>query len=91
MADLYGRKPIMLIGAITMFLAYSTIMLTHSYVVLIVSLFVCGMMSTVRIPIFILYMFENMPSASIGASMTVFFCLEAVSILFASIYFMFIS
>ena len=49
LADLYGRKVVMVIGASVIFIAYTVVMTTSNYTVFVCALFVCGMMSTIRV------------------------------------------
>ena len=91
LADLYGRKKLMIGGLLGIFLAYTVLMFTESYSLFVAAFFICGVLSTVRIQVCIIYMFENMPGRSISTSMTVFFCLEAVLGIWGSVYFTWVS
>ena len=54
LADLFGRKKLMVGGMLGLFLAYTVLMFTKSYSLFVTAFFICGLLSTVRIQICII-------------------------------------
>ena len=92
LADIYGRKMVIMCGNIVSMLAFGAIITAKNYNMLIVSILVFGMMSTARVQVSIVYVYELVikkhwtPAIT---SMSLIF--DGPAGLFAAIYFSYIS
>jgi len=75
LADLYGRKKLMVFGVWAQLITYCFIMTTTCYSTMICALITSGMLSTISVQICIIYMFEHMPKRLVASTMTYFFVL----------------
>ena len=91
LSDLYGRQKIIVCGNIGQFIAYTMIIATRSYTVLVAALILMGTMATIRTQVSVIYLYEIMKKKhytlvfSCGASV------EGLVGVLASLYFMYIS
>ena len=60
LSDLYGRQKIIIGGNIVQLAAFSVIMATTSYRVMIAALIIEGMVATARAQVSVVYLFESM-------------------------------
>ena len=60
LSDLYGRQKIIIGGNIVQLAAFTVIMVTTSYRVMIAALIIEGMMATARAQVSVVYLFESM-------------------------------
>ena len=90
-ADVCGRRTIMILGNVLIWIIFPLLVSARNYNVLIACLFTMGLLSTIRIQVSIIYMLENMPKASVSMTMTLLFALEAVLMIFSATYFTWIS
>ena len=60
LSDLYGRQKIIIGGNIVQLAAFSVIMVTTSYRVMIAALIIEGMVATARAQVSVVYLFESM-------------------------------
>ena len=90
-ADVYGRKNIVIIGSLLTWIVFPVLVAARNYHILIGCLFTMGLLSTIRIQVGIIYMLENMPKESVSMAMTLLFSLESATAIFAATYFTWIS
>lgn len=91
LSDLFGRQKIMFTGTAINFLAYSMLLSTHSYTILIVSMATFGMMSTVRVQVGVNYMYESVNRSTYTTLYMIIAMGEGFIGVLASLYFMFVS
>lgn len=60
LSDLYGRQKIIIGGNIVQLAAFTVIMVTTSYRVMIAALIIEGMVATARAQVSVVYLFESM-------------------------------
>ena len=60
LSDLYGRQKIIIGGNIVQLAAFTVIMATTSYRVMIAALIIEGMVATARAQVSVVYLFESM-------------------------------
>ena len=63
-SDLHGRSTIMQAGNVVTFMAFTVLMFTESFNLLIASILIMGAMSTIRVQIGIIYMYESLTKAN---------------------------
>ena len=91
LSDLFGRQKIIVMGNVVQTLAYTVILMTKSYALLIVSMILLGMMSTVRLQVCVVYIYESMKKEHFTKTYAAIACFEGVLGLAAVLYFKFIS
>ena len=91
-SDKYGRKKFLMVGLAFQVLAYSVLISTENYNILIASILVLGMMSTIRVQVGTIYIYELMMKES-WAPAYLILCLlgEGLAGLLAAIYYTYIS
>lgn len=91
LSDLYGRRNIIVCGNIGQFIAYTMLITTRSYTILVIALMLMGSMATIRTQVSVVYLYEIMKKQhytfvfSCGAS------IEGLVGVLASLYFMYLS
>ena len=90
-SDLNGRQKLIMYGNIVCTLAYALLFISHSYVVLIISMTIMGMMSTIRAQIGTIYLYESLQKHAFVLTYTIFMALEGAAGVFVSLYFMYVS
>ena len=58
-SDLFGRQKVLIAGTLMNFLAFTFLLLTESYAVLIICMTTFGMMSTIRVQVGVNYLYES--------------------------------
>ena len=92
LADIYGRKMVIMCGNIVSILAFGAIITATNYNMLIVSILVFGMMSTVRVQVSIVYIYELVMKKNWTPAVTAMSVIfDGPAGLFAAIYFSYIS
>ena len=91
MADALGRYKIMFVCNLITWTAFSMILLTQSYAILIVGMFTMGAASTSRIQVALLYVYESMTRANYQQVYTCAAALEAVMNIMSALYFKHVS
>ena len=91
-SDKYGRKKFLMVGNTFQVLAYSVLISTENYSILIASILVLGMMSTIRVQVGTIYIYELMMKES-WAPAYLILCLlgKGLAGLLAAIYYTYIS
>ena len=91
LSDLFGRQKILIAGTTVNFLAFTMLLTSHSYAILVVSMATFGMMSSIRVQIGVNYMYESVVR-EIYVTLYMFIAMgEGLIGILASIYFMFVS
>ena len=90
-SDLYGRQKIIIGGNFIQVLAFTVIMVTQSYRVMITALIVLGMVATARAQVSVIYLFESLTKEHFVITYAFCSCMEGVFGLLGSVYFMYLS
>ena len=91
MGDVYGRKPLYLLGLNMQIFFIISIMITTNYYVAYVLLFIFGMSVTARYYIGFTYMMEMQPQDKKVLVSTTMFVFESIVYLFICLYFRFMA
>jgi len=91
LADVYGRYKMMFAGNLVTWSAFSLLIFTDSYHLLITGLFIMGMMSTIRVQVGVLYLYECLTRANYHKIYTIVAILEGVFGVMGALYFKYVS
>ena len=91
LADMYGRYKLIILANIISVTALFSIVLTHSYGVMLASLWTLGMTTTVVKQISMLYNYENAARSHYSTTVAVLFVIEGTVTLLCTFYYTYIS
>jgi len=90
-SDLFGRQKVLIAGTVVNFMAFTVLLTTTSYSLLILCMTTFGMMSTVRVQVGVNYMYESVKRAHYTNLYMLIAMGEGICGIAATLYFMFIS
>ena len=90
-SDLFGRQKVLIAGTLINFLAFTFLLLTESYAVLIICMTTFGMMATIRVQVGVNYMYESVRRDQYTTLYSIIAMGEGICGLYATLHFMFIS
>ena len=90
-SDLHGRQKIIIGGNFIQVLAFTAIMITENYRLMIAALVVLGMVATSRAQVSVIYLYESLTKEHFVTTYAICSCMEGIFGLLGSIYFVFIS
>ena len=87
----FGRVFLIKLGFLISFASYTVLVLSRSYVVLVLCMFTNGMMATIRVQVCIAYLYETLSRDQYVAAYTFLAVFDGFSGVLASLFFMFVS
>ena len=88
---LWGRQKMMIVGYLITLLAYTTLVISTTYTLLIASLFVIGAMATIRVQVSVIYLYETLTRNDYRRVYTALAMFEGVAGVISTLYFRIVS